>query len=55
MLRLLRWLFTGDGHIHQWEFYTYVDIRDYGRLIGRKSVYKCKVCGKFKRETICEV
>ena len=55
MLRFLRWLWTGDGHKHEWEYYTQANITAFGKLKEQKIIYKCKVCGKFKRETICSV
>ena len=52
MWRLLRWLFTGDGHKHQWKYIDYVNMTTNGRLVGRIAIYRCEICGKFKRETI---
>ena len=49
MLRLLRWLLTGDSHCHQWET---VAINSVGsspdRRIGDKYIQECKHCGKMQ-------
>ena len=50
MIRLLKWLFTGDGHIHKWK------IIDTAALVrtsdnteaGSKHTLQCYVCGDIK-------
>lgn len=51
---LLKFLFTGDVHSHEWVKITEFDIYEEGTNesnsypIGRKFVCQCKHCGKFK-------
>lgn len=55
MRRLLRFLFTGDWHLHNWEIYHTIDV--YGNGIneiptGTKIIQKCIHCGTLKEYTI---
>ena len=50
MLRLLRFLWTGDGHMHRWEPYgkeTKYFLRDSDALPVRSyQPVRCAVCGR---------
>lgn len=52
MLRLLRFLITGDWHLHQWERRERIKISDAdnpdGRSIAVKHICECKVCRAWK-------
>jgi hypothetical protein len=50
MWRLIRFLFTGDGHLHKWKF-THVDsLNPKGRANISVAVYVkvCETCGSHK-------
>ena len=54
MWRLIRFLLTGDGHLHQWKF-THVDYfsrTDGQRMHSVTYVKVCTVCGKHKTGSI---
>ena len=51
MIRLFRWLFFGDAHMHKWKT---IDerrmVESIGALpIGTKYVCRCEVCGKITK------
>ncbi len=48
MLRLLRWLITGDGHLHEWEIDWIGDETYHDRPIGKMYILQCKHCGDLK-------
>ena len=50
MFRLLRFLVTGDWHLHQWEDIKEATVEniDCGERFSRYYC-KCKICGKHKR------
>lgn len=50
MLRLLRWLWTGDGHVHSWETIMSGALTESGvtRPIGNYYNLRCKICGNIK-------
>ncbi len=51
MLRLLRWLFTGDGHSHKWVRIgtNKVYAEDYPEIpIAVVVTQECEHCGKIK-------
>jgi len=51
MIRLLKWLFTGDGHLHKWKIIQEREltrIKD-GSRIGLMYVLQCEVCGELKQ------
>ena len=50
MLRLLRYLWTGDGHAHVWEVITKAEVLSPSGLTRRSTMYdlQCKVCGNIK-------
>lgn len=52
MLRLLKWLFTGDAHLHQWKILEQRDVNDQGSMIGTVYISQCTVCGKIKQTDI---
>lgn len=50
MIKLIRWLFTGDMHSHKWEIINKSDVYEVG---VRNPVYidytlQCKICGNIK-------
>lgn len=48
MIRLLRFLVTGDWHLHRWETIHSVDCSDeYGSRWTRYNC-KCEICGEHK-------
>ena len=51
MLRLIRFLIFGDGHLHQWEAIRETSLVErYGDVPHGMAVYcRCKVCGAHKR------
>ena len=52
MIRLLKFLFTGDWHLHQWEQLQKTYLMDpesiTGRHVGVRYDLKCKHCGNIK-------
>lgn len=48
MLRLLRWLLWGDGHLHKWKILTAADMFRDGSRIGTNYHMQCVVCGNLK-------
>jgi len=50
MLRILRFMFTGDWHICKWETVRTSDIYNEGesRPYARDYECKCDICGKIK-------
>ncbi len=48
MLRLLRFLVTGDWHLHQWETIDKTECSGMGGLWTRYYC-RCTVCGKHKK------
>lgn len=52
MLRLLKFIFTGDWHLHEWEIEKERDMVMRNSLGKEKSyieyVQKCKHCGELK-------
>lgn len=55
MIRLLRWLFTGDGHAHKWEEYERYNVYNCdlnGKTDGTyftRWILRCEHCGKLKK------
>ena len=53
MIRLFRWLFFGDAHVHKWETVDerrMVEFRGETRTpYGTKYVCRCEVCGKITK------
>ena len=53
MLRLLRWLFTGDGHSHKWVKVKEYDIYGNGAksTMATSSIWlmQCEHCGNLKK------
>lgn len=47
MLRLIRFLFTGDWHIHRYTIHKEIEGAFYHTVIS-----KCQFCGKIKRDAI---
>ena len=55
MLKLLRFLFTGDAHLHQWEIIKEIDLYEKPNKTmpyARKYVTQCKICGSIKATKI---
>lgn len=52
MLRLLRFLFTGDWHLHHWETKKSVEVFTQGNGTGMPDAYEkqcqCSVCGAWR-------
>ena len=51
MLRLLRWLMTGDAHKHNYVIIKTIPVVDYtytDTKIGEKYILQCTHCGKMK-------
>lgn len=48
MIRLLRFLLTGDGHMHRWEIMSKGTLTWRGSKIGNYYECRCSVCGKIK-------
>lgn len=52
MIRLLKWLITGDGHLHKWKIIkvqNYTVTSDFGgRNVGIQYDQQCEHCGKMK-------
>lgn len=48
MMRLMRWLLTGDGHIHHWEVYQKGRWSSDDGESGSFFWVRCKHCGKMK-------
>lgn len=48
MIRLLRFLLTGDGHMHKWEIMSKGPRTWRGSKIGNYYDCRCSVCGKIK-------
>ena len=52
MIRFLKWLLTGDGHVHK---YVLMEKLQYGRgdlIIGYVYINICSSCGKIKTERV---
>lgn len=47
MLRLLRWLFTGDGHMHKWR-----TLKSTERGVWTAYHQQCEVCGTVSEKVI---
>ena len=53
MLRLLRLLFTGDWHLHEWEDIRKSKLYDADSYLkGYSYVQKCKHCGKLQNREL---
>jgi hypothetical protein len=50
MIRLLKFIFTGDWHLHIWEdiYSTRIEDDD-GKNLYTRFYCKCKICGKHVR------
>ena len=48
MIRLLRFLLTGDGHMHKWEIMCSGPRIWRGNKAGNYYDCRCSVCGKIK-------
>lgn len=48
MIRLFRFLLTGDGHMHKWEIIGQGRRTWDGAKIGDYYNCRCSVCGKIK-------
>tara|TARA_R110000772_G_C13049066_1_gene413950 strand:+ start:158 stop:328 length:171 start_codon:yes stop_codon:yes gene_type:complete len=51
MIRLLKWLFTGDAHLHKWENISEERITrvDTGACVGFIYVQQCEKCGQMQK------
>jgi len=48
MLRLLRFILTGDGHVHKYNIIKETIITREGGIVGDEYHTQCEVCGKIK-------
>ena len=48
MFRFIKFLFTGDWHLHEWEIIGKGDLNSRGVTYGRYFHQKCKHCGKLR-------
>ncbi len=48
MIRLLRWLLTGDGHSHRWEVIRRGPCTVGNKVYGYYYDCRCSICGKIK-------
>jgi len=48
MIRIIRFLITGDWHLHKWETIKQVPARDELGHSYTKHYLQCQVCGKVK-------
>jgi hypothetical protein len=48
MIRILKFLFTGSWHEHQWEVIEKGSLKQGGRVIGYRHILQCKHCGNIK-------
>lgn len=48
MLRIIKFLLTGDYHLHQWETIHKAKILIVDDLAGYRIYCRCKHCGKYK-------
>lgn len=53
MFRLIKFLFTGDWHLHEWEIFEQGRLVDDGVGIGTWYNQRCKHCGKLKYVKLC--
>jgi len=51
MKRLLKWLFTGDGHLHKWKIIKEGELSktNGNSVIGVFYVMQCEKCGELKK------
>lgn len=54
MLRLLRFLLTGDGHLHHWVILNTNSVRAYNGDGNKGTMYtlQCELCGNIKRKQV---
>jgi len=53
MLRLLRWLFTGDGHAHKWTKIGVTNVVPGGEIVPEAIItLQCVHCGNIKTTKI---
>jgi len=43
MIRLIKWLITGDSHLHKWKTVRKIELLTYS-----KYECQCEECGEFK-------
>jgi hypothetical protein len=48
MIRLIKFLFTGDWHLHEWKEYGKTGITCGGRTTSHIIIRECKHCGKLQ-------
>lgn len=49
MLRLLRFLLTGDWHLHRWEILYKTPCKGAGGGLWDRHYCRCTVCGQIKK------
>ena len=55
MIRLIKFLFTGDWHLHEWEIIKEISVWDESKKFDKypakyEYVLQCKKCGDIKVE-----
>lgn len=48
MIRLLKFLFTGDWHLHKWTIIDQGTVGYCGRKTGNRYYCQCEHCGKIR-------
>lgn len=55
MIRLFRFIFTGDSHLCKWEIIETADLENNMKgdaVVGKLYVLQCEHCGNIKKEQI---
>ncbi len=50
MIRFIKWLFTGDAHLHKWKIINeYKKVQaDTQKTVGITYIMRCEHCGEIK-------
>tara|TARA_R110002096_G_scaffold165486_1_gene334092 strand:- start:467 stop:628 length:162 start_codon:yes stop_codon:yes gene_type:complete len=51
MIRLFRFLFFGDAHVHKWACVEKQNRSRGEKLVAIDYILKCEICGKMKKFT----
>lgn len=49
MIRILRFLITGDWHLHKWKTLQSVECEDGDGSVWSRYYCKCEICGKHRK------
>lgn len=53
MIRFLKFLITGDWHIHTYETISNYDLRtSYNNSTGNRVLLRCTKCGRWKKQDL---